>query len=144
MVFVKSHEELGRLPRGEEINGLVKLMDKGEKLVEECSRLKWWKQSIRFAYANKLQKLDKELLAFFQRDIVAACITSDLAKVLKLVEEIRERVVTSTSTGSDDDQVEGGGCASHGDEDAAAGLHVKYDSSGPINFRRRALLASWF
>ncbi|XP_041003681.1 uncharacterized protein LOC121249085 [Juglans microcarpa x Juglans regia] len=86
----QSHEELARSPGGE-IKGLVELVKKGEKLVNECSKLKWWKQSIRFAYADKLRNLDKELLVFFQRDIMAR-IMRDLSETMKLVIEIRERV----------------------------------------------------
>ncbi|KAF5442093.1 hypothetical protein F2P56_037033 [Juglans regia] len=96
-VFVQdirqSHEELGG-----EINGLVELMEKGEKLVNECSNLKWWQHCIRFFYAHKLWKLDKELLVFLQIDIMAR-IMRNSSTTVNMVSEIRERLNrTETST----------------------------------------------
>ncbi|KAG6666326.1 hypothetical protein CIPAW_01G023600 [Carya illinoinensis] len=60
----------------------VKLVDKGRKLVRECKNLQWWKQSIRFVYADKLRKMDKELLAFIQSSSMAR-IMKDIVVLIK-------------------------------------------------------------
>ncbi|KAF5463837.1 hypothetical protein F2P56_013966 [Juglans regia] len=120
------HEDLGG-----EIKGLDELVEKGEKLVNKCSNLKRWQHSIRFHYAHKLRKLDKELLVFFQRDIMAQ-IMRNSSTTVNIVSEIRERLnstenmvseiperLNPTETSSIDSEVEGS--ANHEDhEDIAA------------------------
>ncbi|KAG6729320.1 hypothetical protein I3842_01G022100 [Carya illinoinensis] len=83
----------------------VKLVDKGRKLVRECKNLQWWKQSIRFVYADKLRKMDKELLAFIQSSSMAR-IMKDMSETKNLVTEISKRV---NATESSIDQGEGEG-----------------------------------
>ncbi|XP_042974596.1 uncharacterized protein LOC122306227 [Carya illinoinensis] len=94
----------------------VKLVDKGRKLVRECKNLQWWKQSIRFVYADKLRKMDKELLAFIQSSSMAR-IMKDMSETKNLVTEISKRV---NATESSIDQGEGEGSSVHEDQEDAA------------------------
>ncbi|KAG7993755.1 hypothetical protein I3843_01G021200 [Carya illinoinensis] len=107
----RSQDESGRT-----LNDLDELVKKGKKLVDECSNLKWWKQIIKFAYANKLQKMDKELLAFLQRNIMVR-ITSDLSEWKQIVKEIRDRLNTIERS---IDQGKGKGSSVHEDKEDAA------------------------
>ncbi|KAB1201833.1 hypothetical protein CJ030_MR8G004369 [Morella rubra] len=65
----RSHRELRR-PE-EEIEGLIKQINKGEDHVRKCSTLRRWNYYKRYSYTKKLHALDQEIIRFFQLDAIA-------------------------------------------------------------------------
>ena len=56
------------LPKVETEN-LIKNMEKGEKLVRKCLKIRWWNYCFKVHYSNKLEELDKEIVRFCQVDL---------------------------------------------------------------------------
>ena len=52
-----------------EIENLIENMEKVEKLVRKCLKIRWWNYCFKVYYSHKLEELDKEIGRFCQVDL---------------------------------------------------------------------------
>ncbi|KVI08617.1 Disease resistance protein [Cynara cardunculus var. scolymus] len=75
-------------------------LENGKDLVLKCSRIRWWNVYKKFVHANKLIRLNNELLRFFQTEMQVNMVTTSIRSLIGIhdLEEKLDRVLSAVTT----------------------------------------------
>ncbi|XP_071735148.1 probable disease resistance protein At5g66900 [Rutidosis leptorrhynchoides] len=92
----KSSDELNH-PE-EQMRMFIDYLTKGKELILKCPKIKFWNVLDKYVYANKLIRLDNELLRVFQIDVPIKLMSNSM-KTLVIMEDLTDKMdVLSTAT----------------------------------------------